>query len=210
MSYIVQRQQNFYFVAYNGLDPITRAERRRWHPAGNERADAEKIQRRIDQQRPSKRGDGTLAGFMSTTWLGTKTTLTHATRNRYRWMIDHNIAPRIGSLRLDALRPADLDACYADLITTGGRQRQGLSPKTVLEIHRVISNALKLALDRQLIGANPAHRPRPPKPLRRSDVPAIWNATQLHQFLKIARPKRLYPALISSPTPACDAANSPD
>jgi hypothetical protein len=129
MSYIVQRNQNYYVVAYNGRDPITGAERRRWHPAGNQRADAERMQRRIDQQRPSKRCELTLAGFMSTTWIGTKTTLTHATRNRYRWMIDHNIGPRIGTLRLGAIRPADIDACYADLIANGGRKRQGLSAR---------------------------------------------------------------------------------
>ncbi len=195
MSYIVQRNQSFYVVAYNDLDPITGAERRRWHRAGVHRSDAEKIRRRINQQTPTGLSERTLAGFMSTIWLGTKTTLTFATRNRYRWMIDHNIAPRIGQLRLDGIRPADLDACYADLITNGGRQRQGLSAKTVLEIHRVISNALDLALDRQLISANPAHRARPPKPSGRSDAPAICNATQLNRFLKIARPKRLYPAL---------------
>ncbi len=195
MSYIVQRNQSYYVVAYNGRDPMTGAERRRWHPAGNERADAETIRRRIDQQSPSKHCDSTMAGFMSTTWLATKTTLTHATRNRYQWMIDHNIAPRIGQLRLDTLRRADLDACYADLIANGGRRRQGLSAKTVLEIHRVISNALDLAIDRQLIAANPAHRARPPRPSGRSDVPAIWNAAQLNKFLKVARPKRPYPAL---------------
>ena len=100
MSYIVQRNQSFYVVAYNGRDPITGAERRRWHPAGVRRSEAEKIQRRINQQTPSGLCERTLAGFMASVWLGTKTTLTHATRNRYRWMIDHNIAPRIGSLRL--------------------------------------------------------------------------------------------------------------
>lgn len=105
MSYIVQRNQSFYVVAYHGRDPITGGERRRWHPAGVHRSNAEKIQRRIDQQSPSKLCERTLAGFMSTAWLGTKTTLTHATRNRYRWIIDHNIAPRIGQLRLT------FDAC---------------------------------------------------------------------------------------------------
>ncbi len=47
-------------------------------------------------------------------------TLTAATRTRYRWMIDHNIAPRLGDLRLDALQPDDLDAFYAGLVTNGG------------------------------------------------------------------------------------------
>jgi integrase len=195
MSYIVQRNHRFYVVAYNGHDPITGRERRRWHPAGTDRTDAIALQRRIERQRPDTPCDQTIAGFMATTWLASKCDLTRHTANRYRWMIDHNITPRIGAIRLDTLRPADLDACYANLIANGGRRRQGLSPKTVLEIHRVISNALDLAVDRQLIDTNPARRARPPRPATRSTVPAIWDAQQLAQFLQAARGLRLYPAL---------------
>ncbi len=43
MSYIVQRNQHFYVVAYNGHDPITGTERRRWHRSGGERSAAEAI-----------------------------------------------------------------------------------------------------------------------------------------------------------------------
>ncbi len=195
MSYIVQRNHCFYVVAYNGHDPITGRERRRWHPAGSDIGDAEEVRRRIDRQRPKPLCAATLGGFMSTTWLATKGTLTHATANRYRWMIDHEIAPRVGTIRLDALRPDDPDACYGDLIANGGRRRQGLAPKSVLEIHRVIFNALDLAVDRQLIDANPARRARPPKPTNRSAVPAIWNAEQLGRFLTAAHRLRFYPAL---------------
>ncbi len=191
----MQRNNRFYVVAYNGHDPITGRERRRWHPAGTDHTDAVTLQRRIDHQRPRTPCNLHIAGFMATTWLATKGDLTHHTANRYRWMIDHNITPRIGAIRLDALGPADLDACYSDLITNGGRRRQGLAPKTVLEIHRVISNALDLAVDRQLIDTNPARRARPPRPTSRSTVPAIWDAQQLSYFLQAARGLRLYPAL---------------
>jgi hypothetical protein len=68
-----------------------------------------------------------MGGFMATTWLATKGDLTRPTANRYRWMIDHNITPRIGAIRLDTLRPADLDACYANLITNGGRSTDSMS-----------------------------------------------------------------------------------
>lgn len=34
MTYIVQRKDRFYVVAYDGLDPLTGRERRRWHPVG--------------------------------------------------------------------------------------------------------------------------------------------------------------------------------
>jgi integrase len=195
MSYIVQRNQRFYVVAYNGHDPITGRERRRWHPAGTRQADALAVQRRLDRQRPAIACEATLGGFMSTTWFATKRTLTPATANRYRWIIDHNIAPRVGKIRLDTLRPDDLDACYSDLLAGGGRRRAGLAPKTVLEIHRVICNALDLAVDRQLIDTNPARAARPPKSATRSTVPAIWNAQQLGEFLRAARSMRLNPAL---------------
>jgi hypothetical protein len=37
MTYIVQRKDRFDVVAYDGLDPLTGKERRRWHPAGRDR-----------------------------------------------------------------------------------------------------------------------------------------------------------------------------
>lgn len=195
MTYIVQRNQHFYVVAYNGHDPITGRERRCWHPAGTEQSTAMELQRRLDAQKPAGRCEGTLGAFLTGTWMGSKLTLTHPTRNRYRWMIDNNIAPRIGHVRLDKLRSIDLDACYQDLLTTGGKRHQGLSPKTVLEVHRVVSNALDLAVDRQLLDINPALRARPPRPSGRSTVPKIWTAAQLREYLDYMDHRRLYPAL---------------
>ncbi len=195
MSYIVQRNHLFYVVAYNGRDPITGTERRRWHPAGTIRSEAEAMRSRIDADATPRRRKLTLGGFMATTWLDSKMTLTHQTRCRYEWMIDHNIAPRIGQVRIDVLRPVDLDACYRALLDNGGRKRQGLSAKTVLEVHRVISNALDLAVDRRIIETNPEREARPPRRVTRSLVPAIWTAAQLGEFLQRTRTKRLYPAL---------------
>lgn len=43
MAYIVQRKDRFYVVDYDGIDPLTGRERRRWHPAGRNRSDAEAI-----------------------------------------------------------------------------------------------------------------------------------------------------------------------
>ena len=36
MTYIVQREDRYYLVAYDGLDPLTGKERRRWHPVGRD------------------------------------------------------------------------------------------------------------------------------------------------------------------------------
>ncbi len=195
MSYIVQRNQHFYVVVYNGRDPITGRERRRWHPAGASRSVAEAIKMRVDQARPPCRRPGTLGEFMATTWMDSKPLLSNSTRCRYQWMLEKNIAPRIGDIALDQIRPDDLDALSQNLLRHGGRRKNGLAAKTVLEIHRTISNALDLAVDRRLIDTNPATRARPPRPDRRSTVPAIWDAAQLAAFLAHTEPKRLYPAL---------------
>ncbi|MCP3855061.1 MAG: hypothetical protein GY698_10035, partial [Actinomycetia bacterium] len=68
-------------------------------------------------------------------------------------------------------------------------------PWWATEIHRTVSNALDLAVDRRLIDTNPATQARPPRPDRLSTVPAIWDAAQLAAFLADAATKRLYPAL---------------
>ena len=47
MAYIVQRKDRFYVVAYDGIDSVSGRERRRWHPAGHSRADAEAIEARL-------------------------------------------------------------------------------------------------------------------------------------------------------------------
>src|SRR5437764_10438062 len=47
MTYIVQRKDRFYAVAYDGLDPLTGRDRRRWHPAGRDRDEAAAIAGRL-------------------------------------------------------------------------------------------------------------------------------------------------------------------
>jgi hypothetical protein len=51
MTYIVQRKDRFYVVAYDGLDPLTGKERRRWHPVGHDRDETESVSARIDRDR---------------------------------------------------------------------------------------------------------------------------------------------------------------
>jgi hypothetical protein len=45
MTYIVQRQDRFYVVTYDGLDPLTGKKRRRWYPAGHDRTEVPPVDR---------------------------------------------------------------------------------------------------------------------------------------------------------------------
>jgi hypothetical protein len=57
-GYVAQRRGRFYAVIYEGRDPITGREIRRWHPAGIDRANAEALARTLTAKE-QERSDAT-------------------------------------------------------------------------------------------------------------------------------------------------------
>jgi len=162
MAYIIQRKDRFCVVAYDGLDPLTGRERRRWHPAGRDRHDAEQLAARIERDAagsaPQRGGPIHLGEFLTDTWLPIKRRhLRASTTNRYSWMVDHYVNPSIGQVPLRRLRADHLDGLHDQLATTGGRRGTGLAPKNVHEVHMIVRSSLDLAMRRQLVGTNGAH-----------------------------------------------------
>ncbi len=101
----------------------------------------------------------------------------------YRHDIDHYIVPRIGRMRLQALRPAVISKLYRDLSEHGGRDGRPLSATTISHIHRTLRKALADAVDvDQLLAANPAARSKRPKSAR-AEPRRIWTVEQLGMFL---------------------------
>ena len=124
MAYIIERKDRFYVVAYDGIDPLTGRERRRWHPAGRGRADAEAIARTLERAAtpivPACRTAITFGAFLSEQWMPRRRTqLGHTTAHRYAWMIDNYINPRLGDIPLRSLSAEHLDGLYHSLLTTG-------------------------------------------------------------------------------------------
>jgi hypothetical protein len=136
MTYIVQRQDRCYVVAYDGTHPLTGKERRRWHPVGHDRNEAEAIARRVDRDRDramrpeATGGQITLYVFLAETWLPRKRREVRATTGyRYGWFVEHYIAPVIGDVPLRRLSAHHLEDLYQQLATTGGRRGDGLAPR---------------------------------------------------------------------------------
>lgn len=200
MTYIVQRKDRFYVVIYDGRDPLTGRERRRWHPVGRDRDEAEAIAARLDDQRetppPATGGPITVGEFLAGTWLPQKRRQVRATTAyRYTWFVERYINPAIGGIALRRLRADHLDTFYESLAASGGRTGTGLAPKTILEVHMIIRAALDLAVERELVARNVAlgsrARRRPPA----RAAARAWNAEELRSFLAAARHHRLYTAL---------------
>ena len=110
----------------------------------------------------------------------------------YRHDIDHYIVPRIGRMRLQALRPTVISKLYRDLAEHGGHNGGPLSAWTVAHIHRTFRKALADAVyAEQLLATNPAERSKRPRD-RGQEPTRVWTARQLDAFLTAAQSHRLH------------------
>ena len=78
----------------------------------------------------------------------------------YRGLLERYIIPALGHMRVDRLSPLDIQAFE------GGCLRSGLSPRTVLHCHRVVSQALRWGVRMQVLARNPCDLVDPPRPQR--------------------------------------------
>jgi len=201
-GYVARKGNRWYAVIYEGVDPVTGKERRSWHAAGTERADAERLAVRLASDREGRNDEVrslTLGAYLTSRWLpGKRIALAATTYNGYRRNAENHIVPAVGRIGLRRLRPHHLEGFYERLLHPSD-DRVALAPKTVYEIHLVIRGALDDAVRRGLVTRNVAlvaHAPR----LR--SIPKVeqksWTAEELQAFLRAAAGHRLFPALWTS------------
>ena len=115
----------------------------------------------------------------------------------YRGYIDNHIKPSIGKIQLEKLTSLELQKFYKKLLTNGRvdrlesrHQAKGLSPKTVRNIHQIISSAMSLAKEQKLIVANPAEGCALPR-LEHREMKTL-PVEQLQSFLREAKESGVY------------------
>ncbi len=107
--------------------------------------------------------------------------LARNTFKRYAGFIDNQVIPRLGTARLTNIRPIHIQQLHTELRQSGRMNgRGGLAPKTTLQIHRILSEALKHAVGLQLIPQNPCQLVKAPQ-VRRTEfaTPAPDEARRL-------------------------------
>ncbi len=135
-----------------GLKEGGRRDRR--HVSGAKRADVVAKVRELERKRDA--GTAGAAGRAPTVaeWLGhwldtiAARKVRPSTLVRYRQLVTNQLVPGIGHHRLDRLQPEHVEKLYGDLLTGG------LSPASVLQAHRVLSRALKVAMQRDKVARN--------------------------------------------------------
>jgi hypothetical protein len=143
-GYVANKGARWYAVIYDGLDPVTGRERRSWHPAGTDRADARRLATRLAAEvngRSAQSRGLSFGAYLTSRWLpARRIALRPSTYDGYRRKIERQILPRLGAIALRRLRPEDLEGLYDTMLhpADGGRP---LAPKTVLEVHLIIRRA---------------------------------------------------------------------
>jgi integrase len=126
------------------------------------------------------------------TWISNHAQRIKATTlDGYLDLINAYIIPGLGSIKLQELRPTQIQAFYTDLLTKPGRKGKPLSRRTVHYAGSILKKALKNAVELDgLLNVNPASR----VPLPNDSAPTFtpWSFTELKEFLEIAKPNRLY------------------
>ena len=141
----------------------------------------------------SKAGQYTVGEWMEV-WFEhyAKVKVRPSSHQTYRGYIDNHIKPSIGKIPLEKLTSLELQKFYKRLLEKGRvdrlesrHQAKGLSPKTVRNLHQIISSAMNLAREQKLITTNPAEGCALPR-LEHREMQTL-PAEQLASFLREAK-----------------------
>ena len=125
-------------------------------------------------------------------WLAAyaRTSVSAKTYERYAEIVESNLIPALGRYQLSKLGPAVIQAFYSDQLLHGRKSGGALSARTVLNMHRVLRQALKHAVKWQLLARNPADATEPPRP-RPTEICALDEA-QSRALLTAAKDTELF------------------
>ncbi|MCL4239710.1 MAG: site-specific integrase, partial [Dehalococcoidia bacterium] len=175
-----------------GRDPVTGRRQRRFESFnGTKKAAQQRLtellstrDRGIDIQ-PTK---VTLAEYLAR-WLTDYAAVSVApsTLARYRIAIDKHISAHLGSRLLTELRPMDIQRLHSTCLG------EKLSPRTVVQHHRIVREALKHAVLWQLIPANPADAISPPR-YERKEM-SVLDGSGVLRLLEMAEGSFLHPII---------------
>jgi len=189
MAYVTEKRGVHYAVIYEGRNPVTGRERRRWHRC-EDRTDAERVARTLTAQHERRHRSGssiTLGDYLLGQWLPAReVTVARSTHARDCKAVEHYLVPHLGDTPLRRLRADHIRSLYQRLLIAGSRRGGPLAAKTIANLHQLLRSALRDAVDRGLLAVSPIAGVQPPDP--RSHPSAArrarsWTAAELGAFI---------------------------
>jgi integrase len=174
------------WVSMGGARPDGRPDRR--HVSAKTRKDLLPKVRELEKKRdtgiPHTAGKQMTFGEWLDHWLTiSKRSVRPSTFVGYEGYVRNHIKPALGHHRLDKLQPEHLEAFYGDLADV-----KRLSAATQLQQHRVISRALKIAMQRGRVPRNAATLVAAPTLKRKEVVP--FDEVEARKILSVAASRR--------------------
>ncbi len=125
MAYVTEKRGVHYAVIYEGRNPVTGRERRRWHRCES-RIDAERLARTLtaEHERRHRAGSSmTLGDYLLGQWLPAReATVARSTHARDGKAIEHYLLPHLGDTPLRRLRAENIRSLYQRLLITGSQR----------------------------------------------------------------------------------------
>jgi integrase len=123
-----------------------------------------------------------------TEWLAAKANLRPSTRKSYQQHLDLYLAPRIGGVRLSALRGAHIERMMRDL-------REGeaaLGVATSRRVFATLRGALNKAVRQGILATNPCANVELESEVEHRRASIVWEPAQARSFLKYVADNRLF------------------
>lgn len=196
-GHIRQRSKGSWTVVIDvGKDPVTGKRIQQWHTVKGGKRNAQKVLNEMlvaiekgVHIRPSRITLGEWLVQWLDSYVATHTTT--RTHESYHSVIHRHILPALGSMPLNQLRPQHLQSYYAKAIA-GGRfdKKGGLSARSVLYQHRILSEALSHAVRMGLVARNVASVVEPPRASRAKM--SVLTPEEVARFLDAAKDTAYY------------------
>jgi integrase len=134
------------------------------------------------------------------TWLKdyAEANLAPKTYHRYKEILDSRIIPELGYARMDQIKPLHIVQFENSLRKDGVRKdgkRGGLSEKTIMQHHRILSIIFNTAVQWDIIRENPVKRVTPPK-VKKKEIPAYDEEQTATMLAALEQEPIKYQALI--------------
>jgi integrase len=181
------RKDSWTVQVYLGPDPVTGKKRYHSEAVRGSKAQAQRrlteLQRELDIGVFTRPSQMTVREYLEQ-WCRdyAETHVRRRTFEGYRGILDQYILPKLGAVALAKLTPRHVLEMESALLREGGEKDQGLSPQTVLHVHRVLSSALKNAVKLGMVARNVAGAVEPPRVTRQETRTLTWE--EVYQLLE--------------------------
>lgn len=187
-----EKRGTWYFVVEAGKDEKGKRKqvfKRGFKTETEAKREMRKVALQIDENTYVKPTNRTLAEFFPE-WLQSKSIkLRKHTLEVYTGHVNKHITPRLGRFELLKITTAQIERFYIDLA-----KEADLSPRTILDIHKIVKSAFEAAVKRKYVSNNPVKDAETPKVDKKEMT--VWGVQEANMFLKVAREHRLYPAFL--------------